>query len=332
MVGRPLISYLLEWLRSGGIAESSICANSDTPAFQHCLGAGERLGVQLSYVEDVMPRGPAGCLLDAALKCGAETFVVLDGTLIPHFDLVALLEAHKASRAAVTMVVSDARGRVEAEREAKLEPVGVYVVSREALAQIPERGYQDIKEVWIPRLYACGARVIPYVVDRDATLHVGDADSYVAACNWALQRSLRADVVCEEYTREGQALIHRSARVASSARLVGAVVAGPNCRIEEGATVVGPATIGQNARVCRKAVVSGSMIWSDCCVGAQAFVIQSILVDKTSVEAGDTVRGAVLGVPGMDRPIAIRDVDYWGETPPRPAIAGACPDLAAAAG
>ncbi|MBP7937417.1 MAG: NDP-sugar synthase [Phycisphaerae bacterium] len=320
VVGRPLVSYILEWLCSGGITESSICANSDTPAFQSCLASGERLGLRLTYVEDVMPRGPAGCLLDAAAKCGADTFVVLDGALIPQFDLAALIEAHDASGAAVTMVVSDPRGRMEGGREAKLEPVGIYVVSRTALAYIPERGYQDIKEVWIPRLYESGARVIPYVVDRDATLRVVDAASYVAACNWALQRSLRSDAISDEYLRVGQSLVHRSAEVAASARLVGAVVVGPNCRIEAAATVVGPATIGQGARVCRNAVVSGSMIWSGCIVGPQAFVIQSILVDQAKVESGDTVRGTVLGVSVTDRSVSSREVAYWGEMggEPRP--------------
>ena len=313
VIGRPLISYLIEWLRAGGIVESSVCANSDTPAFQHCLASGKHLGMQLNYVEDVMPRGPAGCLLDAALTCDAQTFVVLDGTLIPQFDLAALIEAHLASKAEVTMVVSDPRGRIDAGREAKLEPVGIYVVSREALALIPERGYQDIKEVWIPRLYERGSRIIPYVVDRDATLRVGDAASYVAACNWALQRSLRSQVVSAEYRRVGQALVHESAQVASSVRLVGAVVVGPECTIEEGATLVGPATIGRRARVCRNAVVSGSMIWSGCEVGRQAFVLQSILVDEARVEAGDTVRGSVLGIPGADRGSSSQDLDYWGE-------------------
>lgn len=330
VIGRPLISYLIEWLHSGGVTASSVCANSDTPAFEGCLASGEHLGVRLDYVEDVMPRGPAGCLYDAAARCGAEIFVVLDGTLIPQFDLAALIEAHFESKAAVTMVVNDPCGRVEAGREAKLEPVGIYVVSREALAHIPERGYQDIKEVWIPRLYEHGAKVMPYVVDRQATLRVADAASYVAACNWALQRSLHPEAVPADYQRVGQALVHRSAQVSSRARLVGAVVAGPNCVIEEGATVVGPATIGQNARVGRNAVVSGSMIWSDCEVGRQALVIQSILVDGVKVDPGDTVRSTVLGASLTDRSGPSRRVDYWGETGATPVSVGGGAGLAAA--
>ena len=40
VAGRPLVSHLLDWLRSGGISHATICANSQSDAFHRCLGNG----------------------------------------------------------------------------------------------------------------------------------------------------------------------------------------------------------------------------------------------------------------------------------------------------
>ena len=70
------------------------------------MGPGEGLGVRLDYYEDVMPRGPAGCLRDAALRSDADIFVVVDGTVVTQVDLEAVLQAHAGMEADLTVVVS----------------------------------------------------------------------------------------------------------------------------------------------------------------------------------------------------------------------------------
>ena len=55
------------------------------------MADGTSLSMQLDYLEDATPRGPAGCASDAAMNHTAETFIVVDGTVIPDFDLSLLL-------------------------------------------------------------------------------------------------------------------------------------------------------------------------------------------------------------------------------------------------
>ena len=77
VAARPLLWHALTWVRRGGVLEASICGNSDTALFRRTFGTGEALGISLEYSEDVMPRGPAGCVRDAAHDTGADAIVVV---------------------------------------------------------------------------------------------------------------------------------------------------------------------------------------------------------------------------------------------------------------
>jgi len=213
--------------------------------------------MQLSYYKDSTPRGEAGCARDAGLDAGSDTLVIVDGTAIPTVDLAALLAAHLASGAVMTAVV-------HREEMAAPTPGGVYVVERRALGQVPENGFQDIKENLIPRLYRAGARVAAHESDACCP-HVFNAQTYLAVSQWMLQRIADAEV-------GGDGLVDPTASVEPGVRFVGPVQIGAGAHIAAGATVVGPTTIGPDCVVGRNALVARSVLWSRCTVGEGAVV------------------------------------------------------------
>src|SRR5262249_9693549 len=148
----------------GGVISATVCANSAGRAIRTSLGDGSALGMSLTHREDWTPRGPGGCVRDAALMSGAQTFVVVDGTTIPLASLDALLAFHRGSEAAVTIVVSPVPPG-SASGKQPLRPTGVYVFDRRVLAWIAEEGFQDIKEMLIPRLYDARERVVTFAAD-----------------------------------------------------------------------------------------------------------------------------------------------------------------------
>jgi NDP-sugar pyrophosphorylase family protein len=283
----PLVGHVLGWLLDSGIPNATICANSDTSALKRRLGGAYREQLSLSYFEDVMPRGPAGCMRDAAQHCTADRIVVVDGTLVPRIDLNAILEHHDKTHAAVTLVVT------ESDAGRGHEPLGVYVFSRAVLEGVPATGYQDIKESLIPSLYRSGARISTYVARGVQCPRVTDAASYLGVNMWATERTLRDRVVPKDFKRVGDALVHESAKVDASARFVGPVIVGPNAIIEREAVIVGPATIGAASRIDRGAMVSRSAVWDRCHVGEEAIVDQCVLSDGTAVAAGLVMRETV---------------------------------------
>ncbi|MEP0843244.1 MAG: NDP-sugar synthase [Phycisphaerae bacterium] len=306
IAGRPLVWYSLDWLARGGIGRVTLCANSDTPALQACLGDGSRLGMALDFYEDVMPRGPAGCARDAAQHRNADLYVVIEGTLLPRIELGALLAAHRDSCSAVTVVASRRGGN----GDDRLEPAGIYVISRPALELVPPKGYQDIKEMWIPRLYQHGFRTKVFAA-AEATLPVRGVADYRGALVHVLSEIERTAEWGRGYRRSGSALLHPSAQVAASVRLSGQVLIGPCATIEARATILGPTILGPNAQVGASAVLSEMIAWSGCRVGRGAILHRCLLLDDSIIEPGLIVRDAVWGTD-QARDFCGRQMEnYW---------------------
>lgn len=282
VAGLPLVSHTLAWLRDGGVKKANICANSETASLYRCLKDGSDHNIILHYYEDRMPRGPAGCIRDAVIDSSADLLVVVEGTMIPRVDLPDLVASHRKSAAALTVVVSETDAAQE--NGPRLEPVGIYVFSRDVLAHIPDSGYQDIKETLIPRLYAQGEQVATYRVEANAAPRVVNAASYMAVSKWAVEHLAASDQTPPGYVRIREAIIHESARLHASARFVGPVLIGPHTRIDEDALIIGPCTIGADCHIGQQAVVSRSILWSSCNIGAGAILDHCILTDAAKIE------------------------------------------------
>jgi mannose-1-phosphate guanylyltransferase len=283
---QPLITFALRFMRDGGIQTATVCTNSAARAVRTRLDSPPA-GLRLDYLEDWNPRGAAGCVRDAGVRTSARTFVAADGTAVPVAAASELIEAHRAAGAALTVVVgADATGR--------LCPSGIYVFDRRAFDFIPEEGFQDIKERLIPKLYKSGEHVATHVTRRLAP-RVVNVDTYLALDQWAVERASEARLVGDDYKLRGEALVHESARVDASARLLGPMLLGPGVEVGAGATLVGPTSIGKGTRIGRGAVVSRSVLWSGCEIGDQALVDRCMLADRAQVAARRPLFATVRG-------------------------------------
>jgi mannose-1-phosphate guanylyltransferase len=288
----PLICYSLEWLQGGGVREAVLCANSSTSDVRDYLGDGASLGVALEYFEDHEPRGPAGCALDASRLSEAETFVVVEGTLVPSLDLVELLRTHRASGAGATIVVEvDRRGGGDGRGRPRL-PGGIYVFERRVLEGIAPRGYQDIKQGLLERLHTAGEHVAMHEV-QGLSPRVLDYGTYTSVSRWLITRAIKRPTFLADYVRVGDGLHHPTAVVHPTARLVGPVLLGPGARVEAGAVLVGPTSVGAGSVVGAGALVSRALVWDGCTIGEAAIVDASMLADHSRVRAAERVYGAV---------------------------------------
>ncbi len=291
VVHTPLICHVVRWLRDGGMPATGICANSISRLVRHVLGDGSRADMDLVYYEDWTPRGPAGCVRDVADYLTAERLVVVDATILPACDLGALLAAHEASGAALTVVVSP-DPEVPGPGRARQVPQGIYVLERSALAHIPEAGYQDLKEVLVPRLHALNLPVMTHTLPAPLP-RVTDMMSYLQVNAVALASVCHADAPPPGYQRVGAGLVHESATVSHPERFIGPFLVGPRTVIGESATLVGPVTIGADCTIERGAVVSGSVLWERCVIEAGANVDECVLDHGLRVAPGAGVHRAV---------------------------------------
>lgn len=288
---RPVISYPLAWLHAGGVGAATVCANSSTPMVQYALGDGSPLGMQLGYYADEQPRGPAGCARDAAEESPADRYVLVEGSMIPSFDLEELLAAHRRSGAAATTVVEVDRRRPQVGGRRRPVPGGVYVLEREVLEGVPATGFQDIKQGLLERLYGASEHVYVHEV-QGISPRILDYQSYASVSGWLITTAaLRPEF--RDYVPYGEGLRHPSAEIAPSARVIGPALVGPGARVGEDAVLVGPVSIGAHSVVEASALVARSNVWERCRVGRGAVVDASLLAHGVVIAPGRRLASAV---------------------------------------
>jgi NDP-sugar pyrophosphorylase family protein len=304
----PVIGYVLRWLRDAGIQRGTICANRGSRSLRSLVGDGSELSMYLDYVEDDTPRGPAGCARDAAQRHTADTFIVIDGSVIPDFDPRALVSAHRDSGAIVTAVVQSAV-RDTAMGAQGLSPAGIYVFSRHAFSRVNPLGFQDVKEHLLPALRAANEQVLAYRSPRFCP-RVLNAETYLAVNHWMIDRLADHAQVLEPwgaFSIVGEVASHATVKMHPTARIIGSAILGEGVTIGPGAVIVGPASLGPHTHVAENALVCRSVLWGGCQVGANAFVDASIVGNAVVIPAGRAINGEVV-TTGQGAPIRPRSL------------------------
>jgi NDP-sugar pyrophosphorylase family protein len=301
----PLIAHALRWLTAGGARLATICTNGLTPLIRSHLEPIEGLPA-VAYREDEAPRGPAGCAADALAGSDAERLLLVESSTIPSLDPARLLHQHRASNAAVTVVVQP-RDRSAIDGSIPVIPAGIYVFERHALEEVPSAGYQDIKEMLLQRLHHAGHHIRIHeaegwchqVVDARTYLNVNQAAIRTLCVDWVAALAVTAPLGGAWTAPE--LVAHQTSRIDAGAVVVGPVLAGAECHVMAGATIIGPASIGARTVVRPGAVISRSVVWDRCTIGEHALVDQSVVVHDVQLREGSRLVEAI-GTPRSGAP------------------------------
>jgi mannose-1-phosphate guanylyltransferase len=102
---KPLLEHILEWLkRNNGIDQIVICVSYLHRIIEDYFEDGGRFGMKIQYAKSERPLATAG-QLKSAEKLLNETFVCLYGDSIYEFNLQKMIDAHKESKALVSMAL-----------------------------------------------------------------------------------------------------------------------------------------------------------------------------------------------------------------------------------
>jgi len=294
VLNRPLISYEVELLARSGVSEVLLSTGCQAGQLREALGAGDRWGIHLTYVEEQRPLDTAGAVKNAQELLASE-FFVFNGDLILDCDLAELARAHRQSGALVTillrrvedishfgLVQRNEDGFVTAFRE-KAETdatgqqtinAGVYVVAAEVLDYIPVGEPYSNETDLFPALLEAGLPIFGHLPDvQSYWTDVGRLETYLAANRDLLSGRLPwVDWPrCDEQLEGG-----------------GVWVVPPICcglRVKVGkAARVGPyVTLGDDVEIG-----AGSVL-TDCIVQAGAVVEDEVTLDSVIVAANETV-------------------------------------------
>jgi len=309
LVDRPLMAYMLEWLRGHGVDDVVMLMGYLATALRNVLGDGSAYGLRIRYVEEPEPRGTGGALKFAE-QLLADRFLMLNGDVLSDMNLTAQVEQHERTGAKATLAlvpVEDPTAyglvRIEDDRavrefvekpspdaiDTNLISAGAYVLEKDVVDLIqPERNVSIEREIW-PQLVGDGLYAYPH---DSYWLDIGTPGRYLQATFDILEG------LCETQVAErlGATFTAVGPDVDSAGRIVPPAVIGRGTKVARGAHVGSLAVLGDGVTVGEGATIERSVVMQGADVGAGCVLRECVVAAGTRVGAGTHITGgAVLG-------------------------------------
>ena len=311
--GKPILEYCLEGLKASGVTDVIIVTHYMGDAIRSFFEGGDRLGLEISYVEQAEMLG-TGNAVSAVEPYVDGDFVLVYGDLLfaPEVmaNVVQLYEAEKPSAVMTVVPVEtpESYGIVEiaagkkvkrivekpgsGEAPSNLANAGLYVFSNEIFDKLRQtkasvRGEWELTDA-VSLLAKDEKAVLAAEISKGDWLDIGRPWDLLEANSWALKRMEH-----KVYgTVENGAHLIGPVTVAETARIrSGAYIEGPTF-IDEGSDIgpncfIRPCTsIGKNVRVGNACEVKNCIIMDGTHVGHLSYVGDSILAERCNLAAG----------------------------------------------
>jgi mannose-1-phosphate guanylyltransferase len=291
-LGQPLFRYHLAVLRAAGVQAVGINTHH-LPEVMESTARAEcaRVGLPLHVVHEPVIQGTGGGIRGLRDFLSGEDFLVFNGDILFPVDLRPVVQAHRASGAAATLVLLpmpegeqyasvevDGQGRVRriagkgpgGERLTPWHFTGVHVMSPRVFDFMSPQGPEDINRDVYVRMMEAGLPVRGEVV-RAWWSDLGTPSRYLATVRDVLFGQVplaglgEASPFVAAPRGQGNYWAHPTARL-GGARVAGPAYFDAGCALAEGvrvgaAVVVGAgARVGEGARLNRAAVLDGTEV------------------------------------------------------------------------
>jgi mannose-1-phosphate guanylyltransferase/phosphomannomutase len=313
IVGKPCMEHILDLLRRHGMSEVVVTLAFMPQAIRAYFGDGESLDLDIDYSVEEQPLGTAGSVRLAHARL-TEPFLVISGDALCDVDLTALVEAHKAKGAAVTIglksvdnplefgiVVTDDEGRVERFLEkpswgqvfSDTINTGIYVLEPEVLRHVPDDRPFDFSKELFPLLLDMGRPIYGHVLDG-YWQDIGNLDQFRQANFDALDGNVQLDVPGLQL--RGNLWVSEDVDIDELEPVEGPAFIGTNCRIANGASIGAYTVLSQGVIVREGARVSRSVIDAGTHIGRSTVIEGAILGRRCDVRDHARVHeGVALG-------------------------------------
>jgi mannose-1-phosphate guanylyltransferase len=293
LVGRPLISYMLEWLRTHAVDDVILSCGFMAHGVRDVLGDGSSLGISLRYLEEPRPLGTGGAL-KFAQELLDERFFMLNGDVLTDIDLTEELRQHERTGAKATLALipvddPSAYGLVRRNEDCSVKEfvekpgpeqidtdlinAGAYVIERSLLERMGPSGTNiSMEREVFPALV--GEGLFGYGA-AGYWLDIGTPERYLQGTYDILEGNVRTEL--GRRLSESGLVLQDGAPVAG--RVVAPALLGVGCEVSAGAIVGGRTVLGRGVTV-----------------GAGTHVESSVLLDGAKIGARATVRGSIVGV------------------------------------
>ncbi len=336
--GKPVMEHIIALLKCHGITDICVTLCYMPQAVTDYFGDGTKLGVQLTYFIEDTPMGTAGSVKACMPYLGGEDFLVISGDAVCDFDLTSAIEFHQGRKADATLllcpqstpleyglVLTDENSRIIRFVEkpswgqvvTNMVNTGIYILSPQAMEQVPEGQAYDFGKDLFPRLLEQGAGLYG-CPGAGYWCDMGDCGAYLGCVADALSGKVKLDL----------GLPQQSPGIWSAQPLPEDVVVVPPCwiaaevRLAPGC-LIGPHTVlGEGAAVGKHSLIQRSVLLDTARAEEQTTLYGAIVCRGAAVQRGAVLNeGAVLGENALaeERSVLLEGVRLW---PSRVAPAG----------
>lgn len=280
VLGRPLCTYNIEFLRRSGVREFLLNLHTKPKLIQQRVTGWAGGKIPVRYSLEPLILGTGGGIRNAADFLRGETFVAMNGDTVLRFPFASALAFHRDHRALATLVLlpdpwrrytpvwTDGEGRITGFGDEAGDGIrsgfytGCQIAEPELLSRIPAKGASCIiRETYTP-LIREKAPVFGYHT-TGTFLEFGSPADY-----------LRGTL---ELLREGPGRKPDRSVTAGSVAIVPPVHIAPGARIGSGARIGPDAVLEEGSTVGERASVSRAILWP-----------------RASVASGETLDGAIV--------------------------------------
>ena len=190
---RTLIERTLEGLQAAGITRVSVTTHYQREKIMALLGDGQRLGLEIDYVQEEQPLGTAGALRSLRPSSGPQ--LVVNGDIVTTLDFRRMVAYHREQQAEMTVGtrrfdLAVPYGVVETEGTEIVQlnekptihlliSAGIYLLEPTVHASIPAGDRYDMTDL-IRSLVREGRRVVSFPI-HEYWLDIGRVSDYERA-------------------------------------------------------------------------------------------------------------------------------------------------------
>lgn len=265
VAGEPLIRRIIAWLVSQGARDLVLNLHHRPASIAAVVGDGSDLDARVRYSWEPRLLGSAGGPRLALPLIGADMFLVANGDTLTNLDVGALTAAHAASGALVTLALVPNRG---------FDRYGGVVLDRQQrVVGFPQRG------PWAKgSFHFIGVQVVS--AEALAAVPLGEPARSIGGIYDDLLKSqpgaVRGFVGDADFWDVGTAADYwRTSRAFAQT---------PDARD----------SVGRRVRIDPSARVTGSILWDDVQIGADAVIDECIVTDRVHVPADAVHRRSIL--------------------------------------
>lgn len=279
IVHKPLITFAFDHLHAFGVRRFVVNTHHRPEAYGELLGEKEGRsayrGCEVIFRHEAVLLETGGGIGNIRDLVGEESFLVHNGDVLADLPLGRLVEAHLSSGNVATLglrsfggpcqvqfdagcgLVTDIRGSIGGRTEPGFLFTGIYVLSPEIFAHLPDEQIFSIIPVFL-NMIRNGVKVGGAVLDEGLWFDLGTRASYLEAHDLFLRQRHGLSYALD---RSWPVAIDPSVRLAGSATFEGATAIGSGVEIGEDVTLRN-CVIWENAKIASRARLDGCIVRS----------------------------------------------------------------------